>query len=376
MLTEDCPICLSPLTDNTFTLPIQEDGSCAHSFHKQCLLKCITSNGLRPNCPVCRVEVSSSCAFGLLPPIVQAIVSKNTTALIREIDVCADIETRVANIPVLVHACRHGFVDGVRLLLAAGANPNAASILLEGEHEVWGCGPLTAAVMAKSKECIDLLVKAGATLDKELSDEELGLSPLVIALEESAHELFYYLLDHCSVGENHLQRAFQIAVQENLRDEVTRLLERGVTIPDECFLFLTSSLNCSMLGFLLKRPQNFETTFSADPAFALAVHRRITPAIHVFLLNMPDWQRAAFTYFGAGGSLAVYREGQQERQTRKRSVQKELSDGMQLLKDECANLKKMFPTWGPQLHCPINVTRARLEAREKAKESIHLEISH
>jgi hypothetical protein len=47
-MTEECPICLSPISGTVITV-----GCCKKQFHAECLLKCTQQKN---ECPMCRVQ--------------------------------------------------------------------------------------------------------------------------------------------------------------------------------------------------------------------------------------------------------------------------------------------------------------------------------
>lgn len=375
-MSEDCPICLMPMDDHesTFDLPLQAGGTCGHTFHKSCLLKASLGHADGPNCPVCRTPIPHYCTYSLLPRVVQSIIADDAEWLERELSRTPNLEEHVGGITPLTHACRHAFVEGVKLLLKAGANPNATS-LRRDDSESSGFAPLTAAVLANSTECVDLLLEAGATLEKTVCLRQLEFSPLVVALDRTNPklQLFHHLLKHCAISFPHIQRAFAEAALHQHMEETGKLLERGAIITDELFLDLTDQNKEEVLKLLLRWKTRFETPFAPDPAFGLAVHRRDRAMVKMFMVYFDDWERPAFTYFAEGGSLARYTRGQRLRHLRSRSVMVGLSDGMGLIQEVCDHLNEDQPT---HFACPIVPTPERLQARKDCERMIHVEVAH
>ena len=80
----------------------------------------------------------------------------------------------------LVHATRLGHVKRMRALIAAGADVNIPHYIL-GKME----NALTAAADRRNIECVELLIKAGATVNK-VGDEERSILNLAVKVDDIA----------------------------------------------------------------------------------------------------------------------------------------------------------------------------------------------
>ena len=89
--------------------------------------------------------------------------------------------------PALWHAAAEGHVDVVRLLLDAGAIPDVAEVDTQST-------PLFIATIEDHVEVARLLLEAGADTDAETEDE--GGTPLLAALQESRREIALLLVSH------------------------------------------------------------------------------------------------------------------------------------------------------------------------------------
>src|SRR5689334_5122335 len=79
--------------------------------------------------------------------------------------------------PVLLHAASHQFLEGAKLLLDAGAEPNAS--MAGGEGARGGQTPLHHAIGDNGLAMVELLLKAGA--DPNAVDKNRNYTPLCTA---------------------------------------------------------------------------------------------------------------------------------------------------------------------------------------------------
>jgi ankyrin repeat protein len=95
------------------------------------------------------------------------------------------------NSPVLLHAASFQFLEGVKLLLDAGADPNA--LMSGGEGAMGGQTPLHHAIGDEGFAIVDLLLKAGA--NPNAVDENRHYTPLCTAASSGYFEIAQRLIE-------------------------------------------------------------------------------------------------------------------------------------------------------------------------------------
>src|SRR6478752_8072705 len=93
--------------------------------------------------------------------------------------------------PVLLHAASFQFPESVKLLLDAGAEPNAS--MTGGEGAKGGQTPLHHAISDDGLAIVDLLLKAGA--NPNAVDENRGHTPLCSAASGGYYEIAQRLIE-------------------------------------------------------------------------------------------------------------------------------------------------------------------------------------
>ena len=85
----------------------------------------------------------------------------------------------------LIHACNHGKLDHVRLLLEHGANPDG--------KDAHGNTPLCVACNGEDDDCVEILLRHGANPD--ISSKN-GETPLHLACQDKLDEIIRLLLEY------------------------------------------------------------------------------------------------------------------------------------------------------------------------------------
>ena len=352
----NCPICLDEITDfspdgttRAVTLP-RNFGSCGHTFHAACLSKHLTTNS---HCPVCRTKVELGVRFALLPPVTQAIVSRNTASLTQQLESGANTETRSAFYTPLQHAilCRNEI--GVKLLLAAGANVNAP-LDEDASPFVRSSGALCLASYTNFVDGVRLLIEAGASLQEQESPAgalwtgELDPSvPLATALLHDEKEVFVLLMENVPMCKQHIQTAFEVACARNMFGVAMLLADRGGEAKPWMLEDAASAGYADIVVLLVETRGELDNRFMVA-AFAISVIKRRALTTSVFLEAEWDWQAAAFRYFG-GHSRGAIAPLSAVRILRNRAVQREENEGMLFLRDVC---QAMNDARGTDYACP------------------------
>ena len=121
-------------------------------------------------------------------------------------------------------ACRTGQVGTVRILLILGADPNGEK---DYKHS-WTAEfsyPIEGASQNNYPEIIHLLVKAGANVNVDVSEETYEGSPLCIAAREGATEAAQALLTHGAWTTTRYGTSTLAVARRYGHEEIARLIE-------------------------------------------------------------------------------------------------------------------------------------------------------
>ena len=349
-MDSECAICLEPFCDFTtdgihraYTLGRHPDGRCGHTFHASCLLKHLASDTTSQSCPVCRTPVHPGLRFMLLPTLPRSIVFKNVASLKEQLDDGADPNERSAGMTPLQHAVGVRFMEGISLLLAAGANVNAPL----DEHVprfLKSSGALYLAAYLGYVECLELLLDAGATLEESEwlapnSRLDAASSPLVASLQHDDKTIFKILLERCPICRPHVDAAFEYACDQNLIGVAMALADRGPLPPkDDLVLMLERAVTngfADVVQLLINALDDDDMDdFAMAPAFVASVVLQQTLCVTSFLQSSWDWRPVAWTFFGSH-EKAIGHYSRPTRQLRTRSLQVGETEAMLFLKSVC-----------------------------------------
>ena len=345
----ECAICLDPFSDFTadgihraFTLGRHPDGRCGHTFHASCLLKHLASDVTVQSCPSCRTPVHPGLRFMLLPTLPRSVVGRNAAFLKEQLDDGADPNVRSAGLTPLQHAVGVRFVEGISLLLAAGANVNAPL----DEHVprfLKSSGALYLAAFSGWVEGVELLLDTGASLEESEwlapnSRLDADSSSLVASLLHDDKTIFKLLLERCPMCRPHVDAAFEYACDHNLIGVVMALSERALPPKIDRVLMLERAVTNGFADVVQLLVNAFDVDdmddFAMAPAFVASVVTQRTLCATVFLESAWDWIPVAWHFFGAHDrSIGQY--SRPTRQLRTRSLRFGETEGLLFLKGVC-----------------------------------------
>ena len=278
----------------------------------------------------------------LLPTLPRSIVFKNVASLKEQLDDGADPNERSAGMTPLQHAVGVRFMEGISLLLAAGANVNAPL----DEHVprfLKSSGALYLAAYLGYVECLELLLDAGATLEESEwlapnSRLDAASSPLVASLQHDDKTIFKILLERCPICRPHVDAAFEYACDQNLIGVAMALADRGISPMVDLVPMLERAVTngfSDVVQLLINALDDDDMDdFTMAPAFVASVVLQRTLCTKVFLDSNWDWKPVAWQFFGRH-EKAIGHYSRPTRQLRTRSLQVGETEAMLFLRGVC-----------------------------------------